>query len=684
MSVTATIKTRARWTTTFVIVLTVCPLSLGGCRQLSDPLEQSQLSNAEAPGRLAVVAGGNFGNSADLSATPISLAVLRSFGLEEKLVHFSHSCDISNTYQYREMEHQLSCDGTASRWGHFKHLDFYNCRQEQTTAVHHLRDQVNASSATDRLYIVAAGDPDIISLALTDAESDKRQHVSVITHQPDLAGKDDDLSGIVALGAQELRIPNQNNDLSMPLSTWHWAREHSDPRIRWLWDRGVVAEQDPNYDLIRGKFDCSDAGMVYYWATGADRGGVQRVTVSTLRDLLTTHVDASVSFATPSNGEVLRPGSDLYVNVDSTGLLASMALSLNGTFLDRQASGVPWEWGAAGQDDPLLRNLDAGSYTLRAVGVTPFGGSIEDSISIAVGEASSVTPPSGWTQLEFRHSGKCVDNMGQNGIGTEYWQLSCDDVADPTAPNRNFRFESMGSGYYRIRNQSSNLCMDTTGVYGRNAPIKKSTCNSDAQLQWRLVDKGGDWFEIRSRVGDYTVNQSSASLEDRGVIQQHESVDAASQQLKFSPAGTVSSVTPPLGWTQLKFRHSGKCLDNMGQNGIGTEYWQWRCDEPTSIHPNRYFRFESMDGGYYRIRNQSSNLCMDTTGVSGRNAPIKKFTCNQDARLQWRLVDKGGGWFEIRSRMGDYTVNQSSASLVDGGIVEQHESVNAASQQLTF
>ena len=46
------------------------------------------------PGRLAVVADGNSPDPDDLGGTAVTIALLRSAGLEDRLVHYSHSCDL--------------------------------------------------------------------------------------------------------------------------------------------------------------------------------------------------------------------------------------------------------------------------------------------------------------------------------------------------------------------------------------------------------------------------------------------------------------------------------------------------------------------------------------------------------------------------------------------------------------
>ena len=84
-------------------------------------------------GRIAIIADGNSPDPDDLGGTTISLALLRSAGLEDRLVHYSHSCDLERDDRISkkaetERHHlmQIACDMTARRWGGFKQLTFFD------------------------------------------------------------------------------------------------------------------------------------------------------------------------------------------------------------------------------------------------------------------------------------------------------------------------------------------------------------------------------------------------------------------------------------------------------------------------------------------------------------------------------------------------------------------------------
>lgn len=262
---------------------------------------------AAGEGRIAVVADGNYRDTDDVCGTPVSMAILHSLGLADKLVHYSHSCDITpagkDAGQGQEAEREkmmaISCEGTADRWGAFPNVTkYYNCKREYDAAVGDLKKAINASTHANLLYIIEAGEPDVIYDAMVAANQAKRGFVRIITHHPhnDRGDKYDltDIEAIAGINSKMvIRIPDQNAGLKNDLSDWHWARDHEDYRITWLWDRGEVAEDRSwGYKGIRGSFDCSDAGMIWFWATGEDD-----CSKADLQSAFTTYVDNNSAHA---------------------------------------------------------------------------------------------------------------------------------------------------------------------------------------------------------------------------------------------------------------------------------------------------------------------------------------------------------------------------------------------------
>ncbi|MFY0606473.1 MAG: hypothetical protein JXR10_07155 [Cyclobacteriaceae bacterium] len=238
----------------------------------------SQSVNPPA-GRIAIVVDGNSPDPDDLGGTAVSLALLRAAGLEKRLVHYSHSCDIVKSNRISEDAEkerhemmQLTCDGTARRWGGFEHIDFIDAKWNLDEAMRDLANAINASSADDPLWIVEAGEPDLIGFALDASLKEKHQFVKVITHHPanDQTGEFYEWEEILEFDVEEVRIPDQNILLKVDEEKWDWARDHPDHRAQWIWLMGKMAEVDDVVKFQKGKWDCSDAGMIYYWITGAN------------------------------------------------------------------------------------------------------------------------------------------------------------------------------------------------------------------------------------------------------------------------------------------------------------------------------------------------------------------------------------------------------------------------------
>lgn len=247
-------------------------------------------------GRLAIVIDGNSPDPDDIGATAVVFGLLKASKLTDRLVHLSHSCDLQPTnlisaedeQRRQTILHQLCGDG-IKRFGPFKNLShFFNCRTGQDQTVNHLRDAINQSTDDDPLWIIEAGEPDIIGYALADALPSARQQVHVVSHHPanDDSGDFFKWQQILDFGVREHQIGDQNIGLQTKTASWDWAKKNSDAGIRWIWKKLQYAEQDGVVKFQTNKFDCSDAGMVYWWITGADAGGNATTTPTEIKAML--------------------------------------------------------------------------------------------------------------------------------------------------------------------------------------------------------------------------------------------------------------------------------------------------------------------------------------------------------------------------------------------------------------
>ncbi|GAK98027.1 hypothetical protein JCM19294_1649 [Nonlabens tegetincola] len=252
-------------------------------------------------GRIAVVADGNSPDPDDLGGTAVSIALLRAAGLEDRLVHYSHSCDLVRPKRISEKAEkerhalmQSACDMTARRWGGFDELTFLDAKWNKEKTIKDLANAIDDSTADNPLWIIEAGEPDIIGYALESSSKSKHQYVKVITHHPanDDAGDFFTWQQILNFGIEEVRIPDQNTNLKVTIDKWNWARDHKDARVQQVWLFGKMAEVDDVVRFQKGKWDCSDAGMILYWITGANvNNGISRGTVDDVKSILLNYIE---------------------------------------------------------------------------------------------------------------------------------------------------------------------------------------------------------------------------------------------------------------------------------------------------------------------------------------------------------------------------------------------------------
>lgn len=262
-----------------------------------------ELDTVKPPqGRLAVVIDGNSPDPDDIGATPVMFALLQQTGLSDRLVHISHSCDLDpfrnkaryqidpeNEARRQKILHHLS-GKSIELFGPFPQLrDYYNCRTHQQEATQDLVDAINNSTSDDPLWIIEAGEPDLIGYALAEANPDVTKYVHVVSHHPanDNSGDYFTWEQILEHGVTEHQIGDQNLGLQGPIHEWDWAKESNNPGMNFIWEMLAYAEQDGIVPFQTNKFDCSDAGMMYWWLTGANKGGNNFATAADITDMLT-------------------------------------------------------------------------------------------------------------------------------------------------------------------------------------------------------------------------------------------------------------------------------------------------------------------------------------------------------------------------------------------------------------
>ena len=238
------------WLTIFIIATTLVGGSVQG-------------TAAAAPGsyRIAVDADGNFHDTDDWAATPMTLALIARRGQQGRLVHYSYNNSIGASSLTMARQMRTSTLAAAGHFG-FSRSRFYDVQTQLGAALANLRQQINRSTANDRLYVLAAGPMEFLWRAVVTSDPSRRRFVTVISHSswnnnrlrpPQLVH---DAADVRRLGVQWQAITDQNRRLSTRPNwqPWAWLRTARQVGVRVIHQRMQAAR----------KPDVSDAGMAYF------------------------------------------------------------------------------------------------------------------------------------------------------------------------------------------------------------------------------------------------------------------------------------------------------------------------------------------------------------------------------------------------------------------------------------
>ncbi len=247
-------------------------------------------------GRLALTSDGNAHDPDDIGGTPMAIALMYSAGLIDKLVHV----DYANHFMHEghqgspnkpEMMNEMivSTEGAAERFGKLDPGNNFNCQTQLEEATANFVREALRSSADDPLWFICAGPMTTANTyldAVKAADPSKLAFIHCVSHSARNGSHDPERSWDRM--KQEFPavtyhvIPNQNfaggeTGLNSPLRHWEWLKNSENPDLQWLYSRNRTAK------VNEGKFDVSDAGMVYWVISGA---GNDKAGVAELKNLL--------------------------------------------------------------------------------------------------------------------------------------------------------------------------------------------------------------------------------------------------------------------------------------------------------------------------------------------------------------------------------------------------------------
>lgn len=370
-------------------------------------------------GRITWSSDGNYHDTDDWLAGPWALAMFRASDMVDQVVYYgynSHAWDNSSTFA---SIHENNLKGTISRWGGFTESVLYNEWSNNTTAVNKLVEEINKSTSSNPLWLVAAGPIETIGKAVDAANSSALQHVTLLSHSTwntDHAANSHNskysLSYIQNKGVNYKKIKDQNGDsnggmttqgLKRTTSVMDFLQTHSDSRMQWLWTcRKMPEYETPNYQ--KGYYDYSDAGMAYWLITGGNSGGDENATPRKTTDLLESFLTgtpppAPTAHAVPGQVEAEDYSAQSGIQTESTsdaGGGSSVGFIQNGDYLEflvdvaqSKRYGISYRVASDGAGGNIV--LSSGGSTLATTSISPTGGwqtwsTVTENVALTSGE----------------------------------------------------------------------------------------------------------------------------------------------------------------------------------------------------------------------------------------------------------------------------------------------------------
>jgi hypothetical protein len=265
---------------------------------------QAQTPLWQGKGRIANSSDGNEHDHDDWAATPLTLALLASQALQDKVVLYTYSDHIYGSNRghntspsgLNAYQHMRESALGGQKWFGFDKTNFICAVDDAEVAYNAMRDEINKSSKKNPLIIVAAGPMQVVGEAINRSNIKKRKFVTVLSHSTwnnnhsDSPGKSEpahsgwtfkemqDSFGVDKGGNMKfVQIKDQNggdgyDGFKAPMEKFDWiktSQARNNPAYKpgawdWLYSRQETC-------IKENDFDPSDAGMIVYLLTGIEK-----------------------------------------------------------------------------------------------------------------------------------------------------------------------------------------------------------------------------------------------------------------------------------------------------------------------------------------------------------------------------------------------------------------------------
>lgn len=251
-------------------------------------------------GRIAISSDGNEHDHDDWAATPFSLALLASQGLQDNLVLYTfadHVWGSNHDHSDGLAQMRISALEGKLQFG-FTHTKFIEAVSQPKEAYDALTAEINKSTASNPLTIIGAGPMEVLGVALNNADQTKLKYVRILSHSTwndnhaDKPSSWEHHSGwkwseitakFSSKGLKISHIVDQNggsgyDGMRADRRKFDWIKTSSarnNPAYAagswdWLYTRQETCIKKPNATSSIREFDPSDAGLIIYLLTGIE------------------------------------------------------------------------------------------------------------------------------------------------------------------------------------------------------------------------------------------------------------------------------------------------------------------------------------------------------------------------------------------------------------------------------
>ena len=505
-----------------------------------------------AGGRIVISSDGNEHDEDDWAATPFSLALLASQGLQDQLKVYTFSDHIwGSNIKYPVGSNKTSIGAKAEMrisaldgktMFKFTNTNFIEAVDHTTDAYNAIRDEILVSSSSNKLYIIAAGPMQVVGEAIKKAYNDagytdQLNHVRIISHskwndrhsdkpedyEPSHSGWtwteiENQFKG---KGLKVDHILDQNGDedgneydgMRAAKSKFSWLLTSSyrnNPAYTsgswdWLYSRQEAAEKGT-------EFDPSDAGLIIYLLTG-----IQKTEPSDAKDLMENPVDNGSTCATPGETTVSKSNATcgssdgkIKFTFNDTDGRSSISFSING--------GSNYTKVGDNTASYTFSNLAEGTYNCW---VKWGNGDCPTSLGNVVVGCSGGTSTVETVFVVNKSTGYKIR------VKTDEGNAIAQAPSEWTGTWMQWEVINTSNGYFRLKFRGNNqyLSMPTTA----DGDVVYASGNTTTKEEWKKVDKGNGYFllenkasgkRIRARAdanmsigGDYLVEVSKIGWE---------------------------------------------------------------------------------------------------------------------------------------------------------------------------